>query len=65
MECFGRLVDDLVVHGAGEERVRMANDGGELRIFRGGGPEQRLEASGGAIEKKFAVKYFSHVRGGS
>ena len=48
-EGLHRVVDDLVVHGAAEERVGMGDEGG-VGAVAGSGVEEGFEASGGAVE---------------
>ena len=48
-EGLGRVVDDLVVHGAAAERMRVGDERG-VECVRCPGVEKRLEATGGAAE---------------
>ena len=48
-EGLGGVVDDLVVHGAAEEGMRVADEGGEGG-FGLAGVEQGFEGSGGSVE---------------
>ena len=59
----GDLEDDFVVHGAAEERVRMADDGGNRRIRVNRRPEQGFQAARGAGNKESAAGvHVSHGR---
>ncbi len=60
MQRLSRAVNDFIVHRAAEEWMRMADDSGEQRMFRGHGPEQRFEAAGGPCEKKIAMEGVGH-----
>ena len=55
IERLRRLIDDFVVHGAAEKRVRVADDGGERGTRGGGGrPKNCFEASSRTFEKEIA-----------
>jgi hypothetical protein len=54
------LIHDLVVHGAAEKGVRVADHGGERRIRDGRGPEHSFEAAGGACQEKIAMECIGH-----
>ena len=60
MQRFCRLIDDFVVHRAAEARVRVTHHGDQRWIRSGDGPQQCLQPSGGAGEKKIAMECFSH-----
>ena len=48
-EGFGRVIDDLVVHGAAAERVRMGDERG-IECVRVTGIEERFEVADGTGE---------------
>src|SRR5689334_10361728 len=54
------LEDDFVVHGAAEERMRMAHHGDSRRLCRRCRPEHRLQPAGWAIQEKCPMKRFGH-----
>ena len=60
MQRFGRLIHNFVVHRAAEKRMRMADHADQRRISDRHGPEQRLQAPGGARDKEIAMKGFRH-----
>ena len=51
VQRFHRMEHDLVVHGAAEHRMRMANQGGMGRVLRAG-IEQGFEPACRAVEKQ-------------
>ena len=53
VDGFGGLENDFVVHGAAEERMRVADDGGERRRSGAvGSPEDGFEAADWAGEEE-------------
>ncbi len=60
VQRFRGLVHDFIVHVAAEKRVRVADYGCERWIDNRGGPEQRLEASGGTCEEKVTMEDIGH-----
>src|SRR5207244_562925 len=51
VQRFHRMEHDLVMHGAAEHRMRMADQGGMGGVLRAG-IAQGFEPAGGAVEKK-------------
>jgi len=62
MKRPGNLVNDLVVHCAAEQRMRVADDRHEVRIGYRSGPEKRFQTSRGSFEEEASVKHGSHKR---
>jgi hypothetical protein len=60
MKRPGHLIDDLVVHCAAEQRMRMADDRDEGRIGYRSGPEKCFQTSGGSFEEEASVQHGSH-----
>jgi hypothetical protein len=66
VEGLGHLIDDFVVHGAGEKGMRVANERGEGRMRgRTRGPEDGFEAPGRSVEEKRAMVVGAHDKGES
>ncbi len=61
IQRFRRLVNHLVVHGAAKQRMRMADNRGERRTwFACWRPQNRFEASCGALQKEIAGVVCGH-----
>jgi hypothetical protein len=60
VQRFGRLVHNFVVHGAAEQRMRVADYSDKRRIRNRHGPQQSLEPSGSPGEEEIAMECFGH-----